>query len=65
MNDSNDITNAAHPGQSEQDDIELTWQAHEEANANRPFAPSDDLLKWLRSWGTASELHATRATIQF
>ena len=36
-----------------------------EADAGGPFASNEDVLKWLKSWGTENQLPAPEATIRF
>lgn len=51
--------------EADEHDQELTRQAIGEAEAGGPFASNEDVLKWLKSWGTENELPAPEATIRF
>jgi predicted transcriptional regulator len=46
-------------------EMELTKRALAKAKAGGPFIANEDMMRWLESWGTETELPPPKATIRF
>ena len=46
-------------------EVEKTKRALAQAKAGGPFVAHEDVMRWMESWGTESELPRPKATIKF